>query len=346
MTITLLHLSDIQFGRHHRFEDDADDPRGDNDAPSLDTLYQRLADDLGELATGDPSLRPQIVVVTGDLAEWGRPKEFDQARVLLQRLQELLKLPRHRIVIIPGNHDVNRSLCESYFNRCEGLDEEPQAPYWPKWEPYERMFKAFYRDVPTVDFDDETPWTFYEMSELRCVVAGLNSTMAETHRDDDHYGQIGERQLRWFQERLRQYREMGWLRLGAVHHNPIRAAVFDDANLRDADDFERVLVPALNLVLHGHRHETRFHQLGQNVPILALGSAGVTTKDRPPEVPNQYQLVQVRPDGFCRYARCYVPGQKRWVGDTSVSEKGDSWKDDRGRRYRPRLVVSRFAFRR
>src|SRR5262249_9724079 len=35
------------------------------------------------------------------------------------------------------------------------------------------------------------------MPDLKLVVAGLNSTMRESHRDDDHYGYLGEAQLRW-----------------------------------------------------------------------------------------------------------------------------------------------------
>jgi len=79
------------------------------------------------------------------------------------------------------------------------------------------------------------------MTDLRVVVAGLNSTMAESHLDDDHYGWVGEDQLRWFAEGLRRYRNEGWLVLGAVHHNAVRKAVEDDENLRDADDLDRIL---------------------------------------------------------------------------------------------------------
>ena len=122
-TITVLHLSDVQFGRHHRFG--SDEP--------FDTLYQRLEDDLRGLAD-DHGLRPDLVVVTGDLAEWGRPKEFDEARDFLERLERFLDLPRERIAVIPGNHDVNRKSCEGYFATCEGDEEEPQPPYWPKWK--------------------------------------------------------------------------------------------------------------------------------------------------------------------------------------------------------------------
>ena len=94
------------------------------------------------------------------------------------------------------------------------------------------------------------------MPDLGVVVAGLNSTMAESHLEADHYGWVGEDQLRWFADRLDAYRRQGWLRLAAIHHNVVRGAVLDEENLRDADDLDRWLGgPVVNLLLHGHTHD-------------------------------------------------------------------------------------------
>jgi len=143
----------------------------------------------------------------------------------LVKLTERLNLPRRHVVIVPGNHDVNRKLCEGYFSQCEGREEKPVAPYWPKWEFYNWLFQQFYGEEKGITFSLEEPWTLWELEELNLVVAGLNSTMSESHRDEDHYGWIGEKQLRWFAERLMQAKERGWFRLGVVHHNVQREAV-------------------------------------------------------------------------------------------------------------------------
>jgi NACHT domain/Pentapeptide repeats (8 copies) len=44
-------------------------------------------------------------------------------------------------------------------------------------------------------------------------------------------------------------------------------------------------------------------------------------------VPNQYQLVTIRPDGLTRHARQYALGQRRWIGDTRVSRSGSDWRE-------------------
>jgi 3',5'-cyclic AMP phosphodiesterase CpdA len=77
-----------------------------------------------------------LVALTGDLAEWGMKREFEQAAVFGEGLLKHLVLAPDRLLVIPGNHDINRNLCEAYFLRCAGEGDELKPPYWPKWEPY------------------------------------------------------------------------------------------------------------------------------------------------------------------------------------------------------------------
>lgn len=319
--ITLLHLSDIQFGKNHVFGG-----RGLTKADQdLDSLFVRLHDDLTELQRTE-GLVPDVVVVSGDLAEWGLRREFEQAERFLQELTRHLGLPRRRVVVVPGNHDVNWDLCEAYFKECAGEEVEPQAPYWPKWRHFASMFGSFYGDEPSIRFEMERPYTLFEMPELNLVVAGLNSTMAESHRAEDHYGWVGEGQLRWFAERLRKPAGRGWLRVGVVHHNVLRGAQRDDENLHDADDLERILVPELDLLLHGHTHNAKEGRLSKGLVVLSSGSAALESQSRPLEVPNQYQVLRIDSTRIQRWARRYEHDQKRWVGDTRVSDDGGDWR--------------------
>ena len=274
---------------------------------------------------------PQLVIVSGDLAEWARPGEFEQVLGFLEALSDAVELPRRRVVFVPGNHDISRAACQAYFLQCEANEEPPKAPFWPKWDLFAAMFARFYDDEEAISFDVDQPWTLFELADLRVVVAGLNSTMAESHRGEDHYGWVGEQQLEWFAERLRSYEQRGWLRLGVLHHNVIRGAVADDENLRDAPDLERILAPRLNLLLHGHTHDARRHRVG-DLLVLSTGSAAVVEKARPAEVPNQYQFIRVHADHVERWGRCYALKDKRWIGDTRISQDGNDWHDDRNER--------------
>jgi formylglycine-generating enzyme required for sulfatase activity/3',5'-cyclic AMP phosphodiesterase CpdA len=314
-TLTLLHLSDTQFGRHHRFGCASDEP--------FDTLLTRLLDDLKFLREKH-GLCPQAVLLTGDLAEWGMQAEFDQVLQFATGLAEQLAIPRRHFVIIPGNHDINRKLCEAYFNTCAAEDSEPKLPYWGKWKFYTEFLRKFYGSE-TDDFTKDQPWTLFEMPELKLAVAGLNSTWKESHRDEDHYGWLGEAQLRWFAERLQDYQKKGWFRIAALHHNLRRGPVQDDENLRDVEDFKKYLGGLANLVLHGHTHDGKADWLDNAVPILATGSTAVKAEQRPEEIPNQYQIIQLWPDRYQRWTRCYYPKGKAWGGDNRASKNLDAW---------------------
>ena len=309
-SITLLHVSDPQFGKYHRF--------------ATSELFQRLSDDLKVLE--DEGVHPQVLVVSGDLAEWGMKSEFQDALEFLVMLTERLKLERRRVVMVPGNHDINRALCEGYFSQCKGEETEPLAPFWPKWKHYAWMFEEFYKGEKGISFTVDQPWSWWEIPELELVVAGLNSTMVESHQDGTHYGSVGEPQLRWFRERLDAVKKLGWFRLGVVHHNALRGAENDDENLRDADRLKTILGRSLHLLLHGHTHDSRIERLGFELPVLSTGSAALTAAVRPAEVPNQYQAIRLSPSGIERWTRQFDPAHKLWIGDTRCSDDGGDWR--------------------
>lgn len=324
--IVALHLSDLQFGKNHRFAWQGA-ANTDPDA-EFDTLLARLQQDLRELMDRDGQpLAPDLIVLTGDLAEWGCKSEFDDVLRFTRSLAETFSLSVERCVIVPGNHDINRNLREAYFKECQGDEVDPRPPYWPKWKHYDWMFHELYGRDSRLKFSQDRPWSLYVFDELRVVVAALNSTIRESHREEDHYGWLGESQIRWFEAELTSYQERGWLRIAALHHNLRRGPVRDDENLRDADDFARILGRCVNLILHGHTHDGNLDWLSgpHRVPVLATGSAAVTQPARPPEVPNQYQMLRIWPDHIERWTRGYASDRKRWIGDTRLDPAGNEW---------------------
>jgi hypothetical protein len=174
--VVVLHLSDLRFGS----EPDARD---------------RLA------GVGD-DVWPDVVVVTGDLATTGRRSEYEHVVAFLERVCERFELPRHRVAVVPGDHDVNRLAAQEYFLKAAADEEEPTPPYWPKWRHFIDAFDRFYAageyDPPLrrPTFTPDRPWTLFEMPDAGVVVAGLNSTMADSHREADHRAHGGRRPAR------------------------------------------------------------------------------------------------------------------------------------------------------
>lgn len=310
--ITLLHLSDLHFGRYHRFAADE----------GLGSLLDRLRDDLDKRRDRD-GLRPDLLIVSGDLAEYGQKEEIERGFRFIEALARLLELPRRRVAVVPGNHDINWHKSRAYFEDCEGDGVPPVEPYFRKLVFYRQFFERFYEGEPGISFSEDEPWTLFEHPDLGVVVAGLNSVIAESHRAEDHHGFLGERQLRAFAEKLRPYKERGFLRVGVMHHDP-----FQRPNARTEQDFKdlgRLLRPSLNLMLHGDVHEERLQWLWRDVPVFGIGSAAVGVAQRVPEVPNEYQLLQIHTGGVRWGLRAYVPDQDRWVGSPRADAAGERW---------------------
>ncbi|MFF7455621.1 TIR domain-containing protein [Kitasatospora sp. NPDC008115] len=289
--VTVLHLAGPAFGSGH-------DP--------VD-LQAAIWGDLVELAdTGAPT--PELVVVTGDLTASGSPRECEQALSFLTGIRALLGLEPHRVAVLPGGQDVNQAASRAYFATCEADELRPAPPYWPKWRHYARLFQEFYQGLDVV-FDSAQPWTLFPVPELGTVVAGLNSSMAWTHRPEDRYGWLGPEQAAWFAQALRPYENDGWLRIGALRHpvaatapgarsgnlapavRPPRGA--DAEPLRDGDRFTRLTAPRLHLLLHGPGD-------GRTAPRTLTTSAG-TLPVLGAAAPGAHQLLQLTREGLSRW---------------------------------------------
>lgn len=134
---TLIHLSDVHFGRV--------------DAAIIEPLIKTVDE-----------LRPNVVVVSGDLTQRARSEEFKEARAFLDRL------PTPQIVV-PGNHDV------------------------PLHNVFTRFFQPLdkYRKYITNDLEP-----FYADEEI--AVLGINTARSLTFKG----GRVNEKQVALMREKL------------------------------------------------------------------------------------------------------------------------------------------------
>ncbi len=320
--LTILHLSDLRFGGGGVSASAV----GISPPPAEDPLFGRLRRDLADLAE-EHDIHPDVLVVAGSLASQGLPSEFRQAMATIGAIAEAADIPRGHVAMVPGSGDVNRRACAAYFAEAEAEERRPVSPYWPKWKHFAAAFDDFYAGVGTVTFTPDEPWTLFEMPSLNLVVAGINTTMAESHRADDHYPVASEHQLRWFEGRLGRYQRDGWLRLAALHHIPVPETTSAGGTpapagqgLRDADDLDQILGRSglISLVLNGTSQPAGVDRLPSG--LISISSGGVTA--------GHYRLVTVRRGLLTLRARQYEAPQRRWIGDTRVSATGSDWRED------------------
>lgn len=270
--LSILHVSDL----HARSLEGASDERR---ARVLREARQRNrvlgAQWDANLSALFPDRSPDLVCFTGDVADWGLSTEYDVAMRQIERLRDRLGVGLKRIFIVPGNHDVQRSVQHEAWQALRTLaaSEPQQVSEWLAGGDPPRAVDPTLR--PRVLERTAAFWSWVEhalhRSDLcpgrapssrhphlgyRVEVPGLDLPF-DVHvvgldsawlAGDDHDAQ----KLRLTRPQIHMLgaaedgRPLTGFRVALLHH-PL-----DD--LADASEVRKELAELVDLVLHGHQH--------------------------------------------------------------------------------------------
>lgn len=230
---TLLHLSDLHFGR--------------TDPTVVTALH-------GAIET----IRPDLVVVSGDLTQRARSAEFRAAREFLDRLP-------HPRVVVPGNHDV---------------------PMYRVWERFMNPLGKFRRYIG--------PELAPEFVDDEVAVLGINTARSLTFKN----GRINEAQMRSIQERLRPLPETLTRIVVTHHPFDLPDTPGDGELVgRAGTAMEAFARSGVDLLLAGHFHTTQSGETSGRYPIPRYSAlvvqAGTATSTRGRGESNSFNVVRV-----------------------------------------------------
>ncbi|MBM3133776.1 MAG: hypothetical protein FJZ89_00490 [Chloroflexi bacterium] len=312
-TITWLHLSDLHFSAspRHAWEENI--------------VLRALLGDLEALRAKE-NLTPDLILVSGDIAFSGAPEEYALAGHFFDELLRVSRLPKERLIVVPGNHDVNRKEISPLTMRVTStLDSRQAVDEILSSDPDRRLilnrFNAYTHFVGGY-FGASLPLGdgyFYVrrvgLDSQRVAVLGLNSAWLAYGGDEDRLRlALGERQVRLALDEAKDAK----LRIALLHH-PLEW-------LRDFDraDCEPLLMNGCDFILHGHLHQTGL--LIQKTPdarsmVIAAGACYETRT-----YPNGYNLVHLDMETGqgTVYLRLYSDRQGGfWAKDTATYRNVD-----------------------
>jgi DNA repair exonuclease SbcCD nuclease subunit len=287
--VRLLHLSDVHF--HARAQWDAD--------PVLRALVRYLAD---EVCNG---LAPDLVVITGDLAFAGRQDEYALARAWLEDLWRVLTtdptapLPQDRLLLVPGNHDVDRDRVDAVARMVQhglltGQDQDQIAAVLDSPDQRGTLLKrhaaylAFY--AAWLGLPQPLPW-WQRRIDIRgqsLHIAGLDSAWM-AHGDTDR-GRLLLGRYQVHQTVLHPDGDGADWRLALLHHPWDYFAEQDSRAAQESIHLHQ------DLVLRGHLHETdacRFVPPDPRRACLELAAGSIY--DGSPG-PNAFQWIELDPN--------------------------------------------------
>ncbi|MCX6121906.1 MAG: metallophosphoesterase [Ignavibacteriales bacterium] len=247
--MTILHLSDLHFGW------DGNDPNKIADRKlCLDGLISKIA-------SLDPSWKPTIICISGDIGWKGITGDYVEAKAWIEILLSSCKLNFDHIVVCPGNHDVNRPDAEGNA-RPSNAEEADSVLGLPIRKHFLKPFKAFDEfchtsGIPPMKFDQHS-YLVGERQALGFRFITLNSSWFSKDKFDKEKLWIGLPHLKFLESKgqldevHREHRSP--LTIALVHH-PLNWLHPDETNgqgLRpNTWDY---LARRCHVLLTGHTH--------------------------------------------------------------------------------------------
>jgi predicted MPP superfamily phosphohydrolase len=231
--LVILHLSDLHFGNKNRFQN--------HDLTAFGQEFSRAV----RMACEEQNWgRPvDLVVISGDISEVAKPKEFADCCTFLKTVVQRLNLNLERTIFVPGNHDFSWAECE-IVDALRKIEEFDNAEYERrltevKFKHFDKFLQNFY-GLTVAQIAGRSPLHAPSGAYLRDFVidglpvsfAALNTSEKETHKRFG--GELSKEQAQplinaWMGDVYQDY-----LKIAVVHHNPLATP---PENLRWTEDW-------------------------------------------------------------------------------------------------------------
>lgn len=249
MNSIILHISDLHISLDKKIgggENKHDSYLSTSDISEPSILY---IDKFIETIKGDYNIDDTNIylLVTGDITNEGEKKEFDYAFIFLTRIIESLKIHISNILLIPGDHDLNRRAITNLLDENE--DSTMSSINISKYA----NFRDFYKKIlSTKDFDPNK--IIFDKIEIdnSFLLLGLNSCTKI-----DLVNKLGNIPILEFEKELIEFGNEKKM-IACVHHNFTSA--FEDANSgqwekNNRESFlQKLLSNGIGFVFTGNEH--------------------------------------------------------------------------------------------
>lgn len=313
--ISILHISDL----HKNDEDD------------FRNLYQSMRDDC-ERYEQQGIQKPNIIVVSGDLIKGGTQDEikqqYQEVKVFLEDLVNYyLDGDKSRIVIVPGNHDVDWNVSKKLMKPIPNGSPEEQENYikmlnlfllgkvhnvrwnWgdqklysfefgieynSRFQQFSEFYKAFYGDR-SYSLTPSEQCEIFDMPTYNICFVGFNSCYLNDHINK--VGQIYPTCVSLAKTSVREMANQGRILVAVWHHNASGRPMTN--NYLDNRILPPIIDMGVHIALHGHQHYSgvveEYHNAFKRGKLLmfSTGSLYGATETLSYGAPRQYNILEI-----------------------------------------------------
>ncbi len=261
-----LHLSDIHFWRKNDWRDDAARRK------LITLLREKFAD--GTLP------KPDLIFCTGDIAQ-GETKpaemteQYKSAQGFFDEVLQVCSLPKERLFVVPGNHDVNRTKVSEFTQAgLRSLNHSKVASSWAQKDvgfddaikrlnEYGAFVQAYLPHQAQIE-DEKARHCYGKLltiNGVRLGIAGFNS--AWTCFDEKDQNQLWMAAEWQFNAADRAFDGKTDVRIGLIHH-PVSWLKNEEVSLSKSR-----IRTGFHFWLHGHEHTTWVDPTSREICICA-----------------------------------------------------------------------------
>ncbi len=327
--ISILHISDIH--------------RSQGCEISNNALLSSLINDKNQYTAYEtPKIKsPDIIIVSGDIIRGSSKSDGSEVEVQNQYEEainffnelanHLLNGNKKRIVILPGNHDIDWKYSKESMEKIDSakvLDEKNtlkwefyndsfnQFSSFMRWswkdlsfykivdnekynkrlEAFTNFYSTFYGNERKYSLDPKQQYDIFDFPEFNLTITAFNSCYGNDHLR--FVGDIHPECIANVNLKLLDFKKKGRLILGAWHHNtkglPYESNYMENGRLKNFID------SGIAIGFHGHQHKTEIiHEFSDVIEQkkITVFSAG-TLCGGPNELPvgnnRQYNLIEIK----------------------------------------------------
>lgn len=313
--ISILHISDL-----HK-----------NEGDDFKNLFQSMKDDCDRYVRQGIA-KPNIIVVSGDLIRGGETeeirKQYEEAKAFLEDLTKyFLNDDKSKIVIVPGNHDVDWNISKGLMKPLAHVTEEEKKEYKKKidlflkerapkhrwnWQDqtlycytdegayntrfalFAEFYNSFYEDR-TYSLDPNRQYDFFDIPEYNICFVGFNSCYMNDHLNK--VGQILPVCVTNAKNKLKERASEGRIIVAVWHHNASGRPMAD--NYLDNRILNPIIDMGVHLALHGHQHYSgvveEYHNAFKDGKLLmfSTGSLYGATETLSYGASRQYNILEM-----------------------------------------------------
>ena len=293
--------------------------------------------------TEEPLIQtPDIIIACGDIIRGSTSKDNSDQEIQQQYAEAIdflnnlankfLGGQKERIVLVPGNHDVdwkyskesmeqidiaqifdsNKQVKAKYLTQAINQHSnirwswsdlsfykvKDQRIYKKRFEAFTRFYSEFYNGKRSYSHSPENQYDVFDFPEFAISIVGYNSCYNTDHLNlvgDIHPNCIADSSLQ-----LRKLAKKGRLLLAAWHHNT--KGLPSDANYMNNSKLKNFIDAGIEIGFHGHQHITEVVEEYNNIieqKRIVTFSAGALCGE-PVELPagqnQQYNIVEIEDD--------------------------------------------------